>query len=202
MRNGLMFSDRRGEWDSGTPVFIRHRADEADGDFIGHLFQERTSVQPNSADIVELLQRRVATLSVVMAASCEFFAATSWSARGNGSPRTARPRRRLRRADIAARRQRVAVLADFLERGHVAEARLPRLACPSSSELAVDGGDPLDLLVGELLLLARAGDQRAELAPVDEQDLALPLAEAVPAAAVLRQEPEAQGSAYWRRAGR
>ena len=92
--------------------------------------------------------------------------------------------------------------SDLFHRRH---RQKPRIASgtPSRFENPVHGRDPLDLLVGELLLLPRAGNQRAELAAVDEQDLALPLAESRPAAAALRQEPEQRtGSACWRTTGR
>lgn len=96
----------------------------------------------------------------------------------------------LRRADIAAGREGVVVLADLLQRGRLAEAG-DLVGRALALELAVDRRNLLDFFRRQLLLFPRAGDERAQLAAIDEQDLVLAGAEAATTAAVLRQEPQA-----------
>lgn len=96
------------------------------------------------------------------------------------------------RADVAARRQRVLVPAYFLQRRHLAEPR-HLSGHARTPELPVHGGHPRDLLVRQLLLLARAGDQRAQTPRVDEQNLARAPSKAARPVPVLRQEPQRAG---------
>ena len=98
---------------------------------------------------------------------------------------------RRRRADIAARRQDMVVRPDLLQRRRLAEARhvligaRVRLAAPG----VIGRRDLGDVLVGELL--AGAVHHVPELAGVDEQHLAAPVAPAIAGVLVAGQEPEA-----------
>ena len=135
-----------------------------------------------------------------MAASS--FAASSCCARNssasrailsaNGSPSSCRGFG----ADITARRQHMAVLADFLQRRRPCRSPAhPRRRPPSPIGLPAPGvigaGDPGDVLVGELP--AGPVHHAPELAGVDEQHLAAPVAPAGAGVLVPGQEPQAGG---------
>ena len=98
-----------------------------------------------------------------------------------------------RRADVTTGRQNVVVSPDLLQRRGLAEARYVlvgvRVGLPAPS--LVGSGDPSDILVRELL--ASAIDHVSELAGIDEQHLAAPIAPAIAKVLVACEEPQAGG---------
>src|SRR5437667_3818499 len=97
------------------------------------------------------------------------------------------------RAHITARRERIAEFADLVECSHGAEAG-HGVGRAFAFELPIHGGHALNFFRWKLLWFARAGNQRAEFAPVDEKDFILARTVAFPAVAALAQEPERAGN--------
>src|SRR3954463_14628420 len=80
-------------------------------------------------------------------------------------------------ADVTPGCERVAVCAHLVEGGHSAKAgNLIGNARPTKATIGT--GDTLDLGVRELLLLARAWDERPQLSRVDKKNLISPRPEA------------------------
>ena len=85
-------------------------------------------------------------------------------------------------------------IPDNARRGHYGAETGFCFRAAATLEFSIDCCHSRDVFSRQLLLLSRPRNQRAQLPPVDEQDLARSLAVAIPPVAILRKEPERAGN--------